>query len=51
MLICFLIYGNCLIFEVANEIEVRGQVKLRFRDVTGSRITVTRTLVSTQKVL
>ena len=36
--------------EVAGEHEVRGQIKLRFRDVTGSPITVTRTLVSQQKV-
>ncbi|KAL9988028.1 hypothetical protein ACROYT_G002425 [Oculina patagonica] len=35
--------------KVAGEIEVRGQVKLKFRDVTGSPIIVTRTLVSQQK--
>lgn len=36
--------------EVAGEHEVRGQIKLKFRDVTGSPIVVTRTLVSQQKV-
>ena len=35
---------------VAGEQEVRGQIKLKFRDVTGSPIVVTRTLVSLQKV-
>ena len=36
--------------EVAGEHEVRGQIKLKFRDVTGSPVVVTRTLVSQQKV-
>ena len=44
-------YCDIIFFiEVAGEIEVRGQVKLKFRDVTGSPIIVTRTLVSQQKV-
>ena len=30
--------------------EVRGQIKLQFRDVTGNPMVVTRTLVSEQKV-
>ena len=38
------------LIEVAGELEVRGQIKLKFRDVTGSPIVVTRTLVSQQKV-
>jgi len=38
------------LIEVAGEHEVRGQIKLKFRDVTGSPIVVTRTLVSQQKV-
>lgn len=39
-----------LLTKVAGEQEVRGQIKLKFRDVTGSPIVVTRTLVSLQKV-
>ncbi|KAJ7370898.1 DNA repair protein rad50 [Desmophyllum pertusum] len=35
--------------KVAGEHEVRGQIKLKFRDVTGSPIVVTRTLLSQQK--
>ena len=30
--------------------EVKGQIKLQFKDVTGSTMVVTRTLVSEQKV-
>ena len=40
----------CFVIKVAGEQEVRGQIKLKFRDVTGSPIVVTRTLVSQQKV-
>ncbi|XP_022787881.1 DNA repair protein RAD50-like isoform X2 [Stylophora pistillata] len=35
--------------KVAGEQEVRGQIKLKFKDVTGSPIVVTRTLVSEQR--
>jgi len=43
--------GNLFVHDpkVAGELEVRGQIKLKFRDVTGSPIVVTRTLVSQQK--
>lgn len=48
---CFLRSDLCVEFvKVAGEHEVRGQIKLKFRDVTGSPIVVTRTLVSQQKV-
>lgn len=47
----FLRSDLCVEFvKVAGEHEVRGQIKLKFRDVTGSPIVVTRTLVSQQKV-
>ena len=36
--------------KVANESEVKGQVKLRFTDVVGKRYTVSRSMVSIQKV-
>ncbi|CAH3151310.1 unnamed protein product [Porites evermanni] len=35
--------------KIAGEMEVRGQIKLKFRDVTGNPMVVTRTLVSEQK--
>lgn len=43
--------GNLFVHDpkIAGEIEVRGQIKLKFRDVTGNPIVVTRTLVSEQK--
>ena len=39
-----------LLTKVAGEQEVHGQVQLIFRDVTGCPITVTRELVSLEKV-
>ena len=36
--------------QVAGEQEVKAQIKLKFRDVTGNPIVVTRTLVSQEKV-
>ncbi|XP_068694797.1 DNA repair protein RAD50-like isoform X2 [Montipora foliosa] len=43
--------GNLFVHDpkIAGELEVKGQIKLRFRDVTGNTIVVTRTLVSEQK--
>lgn len=36
--------------QVAGEQEVKGQVKLMLKDISGHRIIATRSLVSTQKV-
>lgn len=41
----------CYGYQVAGEQEVKGQVKLLFTDITQKPVTVTRTLISTQKVL
>ncbi|XP_065068362.1 DNA repair protein RAD50-like [Rhopilema esculentum] len=36
--------------KIAGEKEVKGQVKLRFTDITGTRYTIARSMVSSQKV-
>lgn len=36
--------------KLAAEQEVKGQVKLMLKDVSGHRVIVTRSLISTQKV-
>ncbi|XP_015757884.1 PREDICTED: DNA repair protein RAD50-like isoform X2 [Acropora digitifera] len=43
--------GNLFVHDpkIAGEKEVRGQIKLKFRDVTGNPVVVTRTLASEQK--
>ncbi len=37
--------------QVAGEQEMKGQVKLMLKDISGHRIVATRSLVSTQKVI
>ena len=44
------VFLHNMIIQIAGEMEVRGQIKLKFRDVTGNPMVVTRTLVSEQKV-
>ncbi|KAK2547077.1 DNA repair protein RAD50 [Acropora cervicornis] len=43
--------GNLFVHDpkIAGEKEVRGQIKLKFRDVTGNPVVVTQTLASEQK--
>ena len=39
------------IFKIAHETEVKGQVRLQFRDITGQQCVVQRIIQATQKVL
>ena len=43
--------SSCVIFQVANDTEVKAQIRLQFRDITGQKCMAIRSILATQKVM
>ena len=44
-------YAICGICQVAGDTEVKAQIRLQFRDITGQKCMAIRSLIATQKVI